>query len=173
VVLEVSNKDNRQLLWGPSAAKLRGRWEAGNLGGGDTSEAGLRRMPVVPGIRIIIRPGERTVGTHDPLSEENNRTILAEINNIHKALFKNTVIATEDYWKRDASDDEIATWLYWAHRAVSSGNAVVIAGTLPQGEEGIKEALPDAKIKKKFFDSIADTATQAVRESLMAAGTMG
>lgn len=168
LTVEVGGGQNQNLLWGPTAARLRGRWDGHNLAGGDQSEAGLRKMPTIPGVHVVIDPRARKCRLVDPLSLPANRGLLQQVNTVFRHLFRRDTDAVPEYALDNATDDQLATWLYWAMRLVQGENGRVVSGECPRDERAIAALYPGAKIEKKFFDYAEDVRRTEVRESVAA-----
>lgn len=153
LTVEVDDHNCDNWVFPPSSERLRGRWDGHNLSAGSQSSAGLLTMPVLPGIHLTLSLRDRTGIRLDPLSLEQNRDLLRNARAIHKSIwsieFEPVIFA--DF--RDMNDDALATWLFWIARGISSGNVVRKSGRAPLSEREIMQLLPDAKIKKVFFDS--------------------
>lgn len=147
----MAGRQNENLLFGPTAARLRGRWSWSNTARGETSEAGLTKMPEVPGLYIVIDPPARRAAIIDPLGLEENRGLLLEVSNCHQSLYGRSIVPVPTTERHDMTDDELATWLYWAWRFKNSGHVTVVAGHVPDLAE-IGRALPRAKIQRQFYD---------------------
>jgi hypothetical protein len=171
VTVEVMERTNGNVLWGPTGSVLRGHWDSHNMCPGDQSEAGLLRMPEIPGVYLTVSPRQRTVAVQDPLRLDENRQILAEASRIHRDLFKREFTHVPEDVRPDQSESDLATWLFWMMRLVKAGMARLVAGRLPEREEEIRRAFPGAVINKKFFDSAEQQARAQQRVDAVAAAT--
>ena len=152
VTIEIDTPSNAQLLFGPANMRLRGRWDSHRLPPGSQSEHGLMGMPTIPGMHVEVDPVRRVCRVYDPLNEPANRDLLARVSAAHRHTFSQDVRPVMESRQEDVDADILATWLYWCWRAVQSGNARVISGTLATGGE-VKAAYPDGRITRDFFDS--------------------
>lgn len=165
LVIEIMNEDNRSVAWGPIQRAVRGRWNPHNLAGGDTSEAGLRKIPTIPGVLVVVEPQQRLLSVVDPLSAPENRAKAMDIFAKIKDVLRLNHTFVEPYHKGDAPDDEIATWYYWAWRFVKMDppTAVVIEGRV-YSEAEIRAAYPAAKIQKQFYNESQQAAENRLKE---------
>jgi hypothetical protein len=171
MAIEIACPLNRNLLWGPRNIVLRGRWDSHNLTPGDQSQAGLLKMPVLPGIQLRLDARNRRATITDPLADDENRSLLNEANAVHEAVFGSRFSPWDEVVYEDMSDDALATWMYWMMRAVNAGNARVLDGRIPQREQDIRRTLPGAVIVKKFQDSAEQYANSQTREAAAALDT--
>jgi hypothetical protein len=154
VTIEIGDEMNRQILFGPTQERLRGRWDVHNMQRGDTSGVGLLQMPTIPGMYVILSPRERRGMILDPLAQPENINVLARISETHNSLFSRPCKPCEPIIREDMSDDDIATWMYWIWRCVHAKQARVLSGKIPETEAEIQRALPRAHIRKDFYNSV-------------------
>jgi hypothetical protein len=164
VTVEVCEDNNRNYLWGPTGQRLRGRWDGHNLNGGDASEAGLRKMPVIPGMHISVLPRQRTCRVDDPLADPSAQPLLMEINRVYYPIFKVQRTPVESVVRTDCTDSDMASWLALLMRAVKSGLGRVIDGELPRDEAELMRAFPGATIRRSYFDNVEAAARGALAE---------
>jgi len=153
IVLEIASKNNANYVWNPTQDTLRGRYCLHNLKG-QSSIIGLFNFPdTIPGIRVVIKPREKLAKIYDPL--EQNKELLNEINKVNKSIFHSEVThyPEKKYELRD--NDHVATWLYWAFRAVDSGHAIVLEGELPNLKQIASIGVP----QREFYDTVAKRKT--------------
>jgi hypothetical protein len=164
IVIEIAGNRNRQLLFGPTGQRLRGRWDSHSLAPGDTSQAGLMKMPQIPGMYVTLNARDRVGKVEDPLGFPENRVLAMEVSRIHKGVFNQDVTAVPPLVRDGLMPEDVATWAYWMMRAVNDGQARLLSGRLPEGEEEIIRSVGDGvKVKKLFYDS-AESMRQQMRE---------
>jgi hypothetical protein len=150
--VEVDPDSGRNYLFNPTQEWLRNRWSWDKLPRGSTSERGLAKLPTIPGIHVTVSPRERRAVVWDPLSLPENAKLLREVEAQTKHLLgeARTAVPRKEY--RNLSNDALATWLYWVHRAVLSKDFREVKGKAPTLRQ-VVEKLPRAQIRKYFYDS--------------------
>ena len=172
ISVEVADENCRNLLWGPTQERLRGRWDWSRLPRGETSERGLTKMPVIPGLVITVQPREKLAIISDPLGLEENAKTLAEAVSAYSYLWNQTItpVPTRNY--ENLTPNLLATWLYWVWRGLDAKHLRHLTGKLFSLSD-LAAAYPQAKIRRQFYDSLGYrlarpqdvvTARQAVNE---------
>lgn len=154
ITVEVADEYNRNLLFGPTQVRLRGRWDWANLARGETSEAGLTKMPVVPGMYLSVNVRQRQARVDDPLAFPQNRALMTTVNAVHTALWNFGTTPVDAVVYEGLTDDQLATWLYWIWRGLTAKHMRLLAGTAFTLED-LAAQFPRAKIRRHFFDSLA------------------
>jgi hypothetical protein len=154
ITVEVADENNRNLLFGPTQVRLRGRWDWANLARGETSEVGLTKMPVVPGMYLSVNVRQHQARVDDPLGFPANRALLTTVNAVHMALWNFGTGPVDPVVYEGLTDDQLATWLYWIWRGLSAKHMRLIAGQAYTLED-LATQFPRAKIRRQFFDSLA------------------
>jgi hypothetical protein len=154
IVVEVCDEANNNHLWNPTQTRLRGRWDWAKVPRGETSERGLHKMPVLPGITITVNPRERRAVIEDPLGHPDNARVLAEASGVHASIWQTGFTFVERVVRENMTPDQIATWLYWVRRGVEGGHLRVLSGKMFTLEE-LAAAYPTARIRRQFYDSAA------------------
>lgn len=172
ITVEVADENCRNLLWGPTQDRLRGRWDWSKLPRGETSERGLTKMPIIPGLYITVQPRERRAVILDPLTLPENARTLAEVSAAHAFLWNQSIVPVETRTYENLSPNQLATWLYWMWRGLESKTLRQVSGRLFTLAD-LAAAYPQAKIRRQFYDSLGYrlarpqdvvTAKQAVAE---------
>lgn len=135
---EVVLPQNRNLIFAPTGAKLRGRWDfskvlSQNLG--EDLRKIVHELPIIPGLWIEIHAKERWVRICDPLevTEEGRRlhekmkTLFARI----PRLVGSGVGVYQEEKSTDVSDTTLKNWLYHTTRLVLSGKLLVNPHSCP------------------------------------------
>lgn len=169
VTIEVNESRNNNVMFLPLSENLRGRWDAHRLNPGDQSIAGLHRIPVIPGLHVSVIAADRMCRVDDPLEMPGNRQLLAEINSVHKQIFKRELTFKSAVVRQPVDDDEMATWVYWMMRLVKGGLANVVTGSLPRSDDELAEWFPGAKVRRKFFNAVEQMTANKAKNVLEAA----
>jgi hypothetical protein len=159
VVAEVDGPKAYHLLWMPTMNRLRPRWDWTKLPRGSTSEAGLAQVPAFAGMHIIINSKERWARVMDPLGAKENQKLMVEVTASLKKIFGDTYTHVPPFEQRGMDDNMLATWLYWLWREVIADKMRIVRGRIITLEE-IAEAMPKAKIRRNFLDSLAYRKTE-------------
>lgn len=159
VEVEVCDKQNSNHLWNPTQARLRGKWDWSRLARGQTSERGLHKMPVLPGMMIAVSPRQRRAEVYDPLSLPENARLLLEASTVHAEIWNQPFVPVERVVKENMTLNDLVTWLYWIFRGLDGGHLRLHSGhrfTLAD----IALAYPTAKIQRQFYDGAAYRASK-------------
>jgi hypothetical protein len=151
--LEVDDRRNGPVLFGPLQETLRGRYEWQNWPRGTTSERGLASVPNLPGLYITVDPAKRTAKVEDPLAFRENAELLRTAQPAYEAVIGHSFIPRPSIDRRFKTRDELATWLYWCRRLLDDNLARLVKGQVPTIRE-LARLMPDAKIRRRFFDSL-------------------
>lgn len=152
-VIEVCMSRNESIVFAPTNAILRGRWDFANVADRDLSpglKALARNVRVIPGMCILIDTAESVGSIYDPLSETSDgRVLWTKIERIfkeHAVEFGNgyTVKSAE---KTSLSPNQLKDWLWAIAGFVAAGQAVLVPGSdqIPTREEIAK--LPGARTR--------------------------
>ena len=145
VTVEVASALNSNLWFRPCERILRGRFAIENVPHGSTPDelAQIFRGNPLPGLYITVDPSRRTAEVRDPMGDPQRKDQLAEV--VRRIKAARVVMAWNEeptFEKTDRrenlSDTDIKTWLYWMRRAVDSGHAEVVHGSLPRLVEIMK-----------------------------------
>jgi hypothetical protein len=176
VVIEVADDRNRNPIFPPNRATLRGRWNRANLRGSERVEQ-LEAFPDLPGSHIALDGRRRQADIYDPLSEDcgdlptclragERAETLLQAQQVYKRVFNRDCGPHPKTTVKDMTDTDIKTWLYWMRRLVDgtpvltdehhqkSGGpcARVVSGHMPDLDDILK--MP-GKIRQEFFNSRA------------------
>lgn len=165
VRLEVVDGRNRGILWPPTGAKLRARWDQANLISDERSEKLEKLPPIIPGVvvEIMAQGSKRRLSITDPLGDPRNSALLEQVKRSFKAILGTDHGPEKAVVFDEVTDNMLKTWLYWARRMVdrqevrgendrfSSGpTLMLIHGTLPTVEQIAAMA---GKTKMQNFDT--------------------
>ena len=155
ILIEIGTGKNDAVLWGPTQDRLRGSFDAHNFPLGDTSSVGMMSFPPFPGMHVLIDCRGKRAMIFDPLSQKEMEALLSKVSDVHKSIFRVAVTGCPPVTRDVMDDDEVATWVYAAWRAVKAGQARVVRGVLPETERDILRGFPKGtRYKRNFYGTM-------------------
>lgn len=120
----------------PRVGKLvRGRFDRSKMNVNIVGRDLASLPPVIPGIMIVVKGGERRVTLVDPLSWKANLAIKDRLAKAIKDYSGQDQGPDRQYDFADLQDDDFVSWLYWMRRHLDAKQIVVHRGRVPEMRE--------------------------------------
>lgn len=129
-VVEVDSPRNAKLQWTPDGRTLRGRWDPKRVNG-SASESSFQRMPILPGLYIVMDGPRRVLRFADPLNDPKNADRLKLAQETVQNTFGERHGPEVDVEVKNLTDDEIKTACYWVRRYLDDQKVTVREGAVP------------------------------------------
>jgi hypothetical protein len=150
IAIELSGPHNENFLFSPAQKILRGEFLKSRLHDGVVYRqgSGLARVHRIPGQVIAVNLSERKIRITDPLGFRENAKLLKDLAPLISTNPNGTLSPLEEIVSERASDDQLATFLYWMKRYVEEGKAIQYPGSAP-----LPEKLPKGRVQVEFHAS--------------------
>jgi hypothetical protein len=131
IIVQLDSPKNQTICFDPLQAMFFGGYKQAGLPPGASSRQGdAREYPDIPGRRIVLDVDGRFGEIQDPLGDEANRDLLAQVNQIRRKHGKHDIAPTSTERHEDMQPTNIATWLWHMSKHVDVGEARVLQGDL-------------------------------------------
>jgi hypothetical protein len=149
IAIELSGPHNENFLFSPAQKILRGEFLKSRLHDGVVYRqgSGLARVQRIPGQVIAVNLAERKIRITDPLGFRENAKLLKELGPLISTSASGMSPLDETTHER-ATDDQLATFVYWMKRYVEEGKAVPYPGSAP-----LPDKLPKGRVQVEFHAS--------------------
>ena len=145
IVVIIDHPKNSDVLFSPANVNLRSRILPSRLYGAPPQYQKFS-MSGIPGQRIHLNAKKREGRITDTLADDENKQLLEDLKTFRAQLDppKYDSDPVDEIVKKNLTEEDVATWLFWMVRLVEREEAELVQGKLPS----IKELKESGKVRR-------------------------